>query len=230
MHGQSEADIAGDKCRFSGVGTGLKAITGFAGAASGAVGICLLAAAVLSGIGLFCMACIRKKAGKAADKAGSKRQKTAADRSFGEKKQELSGIEKGRERKAGPESELTIASVSAHKDILVEFSILFGGTSSVAVRHLSSSLLLGRGKECDVDVVLGSSSEESKLTSRIHARITRRGGAVFIRDEKTMNHTFLNGMMISGEVPLADKDVIQLGKARVKINILREDPDRRINI
>ena len=128
------------------------------------------------------------------------------------------------------ENESTIASLTPERDIQIEFNIMFEGTSVAVLRRLTSSLILGRGTGCDVDVVLGEVSESSKLTSRCHASIIRRGGGVFIRDENTINHTYLNGRIISGEVPLADRDEIRMGRARVKVNIIREGEEKRRGI
>ena len=103
--------------------------------------------------------------------------------------------------------------------IKLEFEITFDGRTETQQRILKEQLILGRGPECDVDVVLNSPLEERKQTSRKHAFILEHPDGLYVKDN-SRNKTYLNGMEIVGEMALKDDDVLQLGKATVKIKIL----------
>lgn len=87
------------------------------------------------------------------------------------------------------------------------------------VRTLRNELILGRGTECDLDVALNLSAESRKQTSRKHAYIIQRPDGIYVRDN-SRNKTYLNGVEVAGEMVLRDKDVLQMGKATVKVNFL----------
>lgn len=101
----------------------------------------------------------------------------------------------------------------------VAFEISFGGMSDTVECKIREQLILGRGNECDVDVVLNSTREDRKQTSRKHAYLMNRPDGLYIKDN-SKNKTYLNGMEISGEVALQNEDILQLGKATVKVKIL----------
>lgn len=105
------------------------------------------------------------------------------------------------------------------RGIRLEFEIMFGGRTETEERVLMDQLVLGRGSECDVDVVLHSSSEERRQTSRNHAFILNRPDGLYVKDN-SRNKTYLNGVEVAGEMALRDEDVLQLGRATVKIKIL----------
>lgn len=99
------------------------------------------------------------------------------------------------------------------------FEITFDGRTETVERVLRDQLILGRGNECDVDVVLHSTLEERKQTSRKHAFIIDRTDGLYVKDN-SKNKTYLNGVEVMGEIALRDEDVLQLGKATVKVKIL----------
>lgn len=101
----------------------------------------------------------------------------------------------------------------------LEFEITFDGHTETVERVLREQLILGRGNECDVDVVLHSMQEERKQTSRKHAFIIERPDGLYVKDN-SKNKTYLNGMEVMGEMALRDDDILQLGKAAVKVKIL----------
>lgn len=103
--------------------------------------------------------------------------------------------------------------------ILLQFEITFGGRTETEQRILRDELILGRGNECDVDVVLKSAMEERKQTSRKHAYILARPDGVYVRDN-SKNKTYLNGMEVVEEMALRDGDMLQMGRASVKVRIL----------
>lgn len=116
------------------------------------------------------------------------------------------------------DDEMTIA-CNYDKGIRLEFEITFDGHTEIVEKTLKDQLILGRGDECDVDVVLHSKSEERKQTSRKHAFIFEQPDGLYIKDN-SKNKTFLNGMEVMGEMALQDGDVLQMGKATVKVKIL----------
>jgi pSer/pThr/pTyr-binding forkhead associated (FHA) protein len=101
----------------------------------------------------------------------------------------------------------------------LEFEISFAGQTETVERVMKEQLVLGRGSECDVDVVLHSALEERKQTSRRHAFILEHPDGLYVKDN-SKNKTYLNGVEVAGETALRDEDVLQLGKATVKIKIL----------
>lgn len=101
----------------------------------------------------------------------------------------------------------------------LEFEITFGGRTENVPKNLTDELVLGRGPECDVDVVLNSSSEDRKHTSRKHAFIIDCPEGIYVKNN-SKNKTYLNGVEVIGEMALCDGDVLQMGHASVKIKIL----------
>ncbi len=53
--------------------------------------------------------------------------------------------------------------------------------------------IIGKGENADI-VITGNNT-----ISRVHAEITFDGDAFFIRDLKSLNHTYVNGEMITGK-------------------------------
>lgn len=105
------------------------------------------------------------------------------------------------------------------KGLRLAFEITFNGQTERVERILTGQLILGRGSECDVDVVLQSSLEVRKETSRKHAFILDRPDGLYVKDN-SKNKTYLNGTEVTGEVALRDEDVLQMGKSTVKVEIL----------
>lgn len=103
--------------------------------------------------------------------------------------------------------------------VLVQLKISFEGHEKVIEKRVLDKLMLGRGEDA-VDVVLGSTSYERKLTSRRHAQILNRPEGLFIQDNGSNNKTYVNGMEVKGECPLKNGDIIRLGNATVQITIV----------
>lgn len=108
---------------------------------------------------------------------------------------------------------------SQERGLRMEFEITFDGRTEIAEHILRNELVLGRGSECDVDVVLHSLSESRKQTSRRHAIIVERPEGLYIKDN-SKNKTYINGQEVVGETALRNEDVLQLGKSTVKVRIL----------
>ncbi|MCD8012095.1 MAG: VWA domain-containing protein [Lachnospiraceae bacterium] len=99
------------------------------------------------------------------------------------------------------------------------FEITFDGRTEVTEHILREQLVLGRGTECDVDVVLQSAAPERKRISRHHAYILNHADGLSVRDNEK-NKTWLNGAEVAGECPLRDGDILRMAGATVKVRIL----------
>ena len=117
------------------------------------------------------------------------------------------------------DDERTIAAQDSGLRLL--FRISFQGRNGTAERILTNDLIIGRGRDCDVDVVFGMKNDDAKETSRAHAVILLHQNGLFIRDNQSRNGTVLNGRKISSTMQLKDGDTLQLGKAYVKVEIVR---------
>lgn len=116
------------------------------------------------------------------------------------------------------DSDETIGEINDGR-LRLTFEITFDGRTETVEKVIDDKLTLGRGNECDVDVVLHSSIEERKLTSRVHAFILNHPDGLYVKDNSSRNKTYLNGVEVLGEVTLRDEDILQLGKASVKVKI-----------
>lgn len=76
--------------------------------------------------------------------------------------------------------------------------------------------LLGRVEE-------GVAWIEAPTVSRRHARILVEGGRAILEDLGSKNGTFLRGERISAPMPLANGDVIRLGRVSMRLQIVRAD-------
>jgi pSer/pThr/pTyr-binding forkhead associated (FHA) protein len=73
------------------------------------------------------------------------------------------------------------------------------------------------------DVDLSKDDALDKGVSRHHAKITRRGGEVFIEDLGSMNGTFVNRKKLTPYLPEALKngDQLQLGKLMLRVSFTK---------
>ena len=69
-------------------------------------------------------------------------------------------------------------------------------------------LLLGRSEECAVIL-------KAQAVSRKHSRLFKEGPFYYIQDLNSTNGTFVNGVKISEKTPLAHRDTIGAGSARI---------------
>jgi len=70
------------------------------------------------------------------------------------------------------------------------------------------------GRRADADVVIDDAS-----VSRRHAQLIRRGDAWYVADIGSRNGTTLNGQAVTREVRLSDGDVLELGEARLTVQL-----------
>ena len=105
----------------------------------------------------------------------------------------------------------------AAKGIELEFIITSGKRTEKRLVTIRDSLVLGRGKTCDVDVTLGDVSEEAKKTSRRHAILSVHADQVYVQDAGAVNGTVLNGIPVRSETLLNRGDILKLGDAVIEI-------------
>lgn len=73
---------------------------------------------------------------------------------------------------------------------------------------IERQLVIGRqGIREDVDIALADS-----MVSALHCLIYRQGKYFYIQDLKATNHTYLNGCMLEGAMPLSHGDMITVGR------------------
>jgi pSer/pThr/pTyr-binding forkhead associated (FHA) protein len=77
---------------------------------------------------------------------------------------------------------------------------------------------LGRGSEVALRL-------RDRAVSRTHARILHgEGGSFTVEDLHSPNGVFINGQRIQGRAPLADGDVIELGRSLLRFQAPVEEP------
>ena len=84
------------------------------------------------------------------------------------------------------------------------------------------SLGIGRiSASSDYDKFL--SLPEDLRVSKVHCAIIRSGDKLYLRDEGSKNHTYLNGKPVSKPIVIQKEDVITVGETRLEVvRILRE--------
>lgn len=84
------------------------------------------------------------------------------------------------------------------------------------------SLGIGRvSASSDYDKFL--SLPEDLRVSKVHCAIIRSGDKLYLRDEGSKNHTYLNGKQIHNPIVIQKEDVITVGETRLEVvKILRE--------
>ena len=64
---------------------------------------------------------------------------------------------------------------------------------------------------------------EDLRVSKVHCAIVRSGDRLYLRDEGSKNHTYLNGKMVQKPIVIQKEDVISVGGTRLEVvKILRE--------
>lgn len=79
------------------------------------------------------------------------------------------------------------------------------GTKFVLDREVTTA---GRSPKSDIFL-------DDVTVSRHHAKLTLRGGHVWISDQNSLNGTYVNRTLIDGEVALRLGDEVQIGKFRL---------------
>ncbi|RMF43289.1 MAG: FHA domain-containing protein [Anaerolineae bacterium] len=89
----------------------------------------------------------------------------------------------------------------------VPFLVAQGGSLNGQRWPLQTSLLIGRGPDCDIII-------PSRQVSRHHARLSREGSQVVLEDLGSKNGTFCNGQPVRIAVVLEEGDLIQIALAQ----------------
>jgi pSer/pThr/pTyr-binding forkhead associated (FHA) protein len=80
---------------------------------------------------------------------------------------------------------------------------------------LDAEQTIGRAPTNQISIADGS-------VSSVHARILRTAEGFVLEDLQSRNGTFVNGEKVDGKRPLADGDLIRLGKIIMTFNVARE--------
>ena len=84
------------------------------------------------------------------------------------------------------------------------------GGSHAGARYLIDADVTTAGRHPRSDIFL-----DDITVSRHHARFIRRDQQVWVRDEGSLNGTYVNQTLIDGEVALRAGDAVQIGKFRM---------------
>lgn len=85
-----------------------------------------------------------------------------------------------------------------------QFILVSPDGSSMALAHLDEETVIGRAVGCQVRI-------DDGFASQVHARLLHHEGTWFIEDAGSTNGTFLNGVRISGVVPVGAGDRVKFG-------------------
>lgn len=130
------------------------------------------------------------------------------------------------ELEKGDSDDETTTDDALNDGVRMRLTITFDGKVDVIERrfgNLDNRLVLGRNTKestCDVDVVLGSKINDAKRTGRKHAALINRADGIYVEDLNSKNKTYVNGSEVQGEMPIRNGDVLLLGGAQVKVEIL----------
>lgn len=77
--------------------------------------------------------------------------------------------------------------------------------------YLENTLQIGRvGAAGNVPALI----MDDPMVSKKHCMLYRRGDKIFIQDLESTNHTYVNGCLIQGAVPISHGDQLSLGKSQ----------------
>lgn len=95
---------------------------------------------------------------------------------------------------------------------MAEVVVDYGGKEVLRVPLKGPSMTIGRDPQCDLHL-------DNRALSRRHALIEKRGAAIWVKDLKSQNGTFVNGERVSdtGQV-LNGGDTIEVGRYSVRID------------
>lgn len=99
------------------------------------------------------------------------------------------------------------------------FLIIIKGTTVGNVFSLNKvgSIVIGRGKECDVQIL-------DLTISRKHCQIEERNSDFYIKDLKSKNKTIINKRIVEDEEKLNIGDIIEIGNTTLLFTSQKEIP------
>jgi pSer/pThr/pTyr-binding forkhead associated (FHA) protein len=77
---------------------------------------------------------------------------------------------------------------------------------------LADEITLGRAAGCTVTL-------EDNYVSQLHARVSRRDGAVYAEDLGSTNGTYVNGRKLTGAVLLKRGDQVRIGSTVLEVDV-----------
>lgn len=90
--------------------------------------------------------------------------------------------------------------------------VLVGKHKGRVIQLPRTQFVIGRDKSCHL-------RPASPEVSKFHCALARSGPALFVRDLKSTNGTWVNGKRIKGTVRLKDGDVLQVGPLKFLVQI-----------
>lgn len=72
----------------------------------------------------------------------------------------------------------------------------------------ADTVTAGRHPQCDIFL-------DDVTVSRHHAKLTNRSGHTWVADLNSLNGTYVNKVLVDGEMPLRRGDLVQIGKFRM---------------
>lgn len=99
---------------------------------------------------------------------------------------------------------------------MAEVVVDYGGKEVLRVPLKGPSMTIGRDPQCDLHL-------DNRALSRRHAMIEKRGAAIWVKDLKSQNGTFVNGERVTdvGQA-LNGGDTIEVGRYQVRIDGVEE--------
>jgi pSer/pThr/pTyr-binding forkhead associated (FHA) protein len=99
---------------------------------------------------------------------------------------------------------------------VAEVVVDYGGKEVLRVPLKGPSMTIGRDPQCDLHL-------DNRALSRRHAMIEKRGAAIWVKDLKSQNGTFVNGERVTdvGQA-LNGGDTIEVGRYQVRIDGVEE--------
>ena len=109
--------------------------------------------------------------------------------------------------------ELTAAIPSMQRPMMtLAFTEEYNGHSRVLERAISTNLVIGRGKECNIML-------EDRTVSRKHCKLTLEGSDLYLEDMGSRSGSFVNQQPAINRVPLRNGDTIHLGMTTLSVSI-----------
>jgi len=99
----------------------------------------------------------------------------------------------------------------------VKLKVMAGKIAGKEIKVPVKRFLIGRSQDCHL-------RPKSDAISRNHSAILVNDGGVTVRDLNSRNGTWVNGKRITGDEPLANGDLLQVGKLEFQVVIEQDQP------
>ena len=91
-------------------------------------------------------------------------------------------------------------------------SLIVNGTASITLPMYDDQVVIGRSGGQGIVAV-----SQDSMISKMHCRFYRYNGTVYLEDLNSVNHTFLNGSVITAATPVKSGDMIRIGRTELQI-------------